>query len=283
MISVLVLTFNEEVNLGACLTSLSWSDDIVVIDSLSTDRTVEIARDMRARVVERRWESEWEQRTASLRVGFKYPWVYNPDADEVTPQSLSDEMRKVVADCCRAEVAYRVRFKHMFMGRWLKHSSLYPTWVVRLFRPERVRFERMVNLRYVIDGPVGTLKQHFEHYPFNKGFNAWIDKHNRYSSQEAQEALKTRQTGAMPWPALISRDPVRRRDALKELSFRLPFRPALRFFYAYVLRFGFLDGLPGLTYCQLMAWYEYMIDLKIKEIERRETRWLGSSSAGSLT
>lgn len=269
MISVLILTLNEEANLPRCLESVRWSDDIVVLDSFSTDRTVEIARAAGARVFQRRFDNERDHRAASLRVGFRHPWVYNPDADEVTPSELRDEMLSVVGDHSRREVAYRVRFKTMFFGRWIKHSSLYPTWVVRLFRPEKLSFERQINLRYVINGPVGKLQNHFEHYTFNKGLNAWFDKHNRYSWQEAEESLKSLGPGQWRVGSLFAADPVVRRRALKELSFRLPCRPLLRFLYMYVLRRGFLDGLSGYHYCRLLAIYEYMIVIKMKEIRRR--------------
>jgi glycosyltransferase involved in cell wall biosynthesis len=270
-VSVLILTLNEEQNLPRCLESVHWSDDVVVLDSLSDDRTVEIARAHGARVVQRRFDNERDHRMFSVRnIQFKHPWVYNPDADEVTPPELRDEILSVVNAPNRAEVAYRVRFKTLFMGRWIKHCSLYPTWVVRLFRPEKISFERATNLRYVIDGPVGRLQNHFHHYTFNKGFDAWIEKHNRYSGHEAAESLKSLRNGGVTWRNLLSGDPVARRSALKELSFRVPCRPSLRFIYMYVLRRGFLDGRAGLTYCRLLAFYEYMIVLKMKEIRRRE-------------
>jgi glycosyltransferase involved in cell wall biosynthesis len=269
-VSVLILTLNEEANLGRCLESVSWSDDIVIFDSYSTDRTLEIARAAGARVFQRRFDHERDHRTASLHLDFKHPWIYNPDADELTPEDLRDEMLRVVADSTRPERAYRVRRKDMFMGRWLKHSSLYPTWLVRLFRPQAVSFERNINLRYVVDGPEGRLAAHLLHYSFNKGLEAWIEKHNRYSTTEATEALASLSGGVVPWADLIGRDAVARRRALKELSFRLPCRPALRFLYMYVLRRGFLDGWPGYTYCRLLAMYEYMILLKAREVQRRD-------------
>jgi glycosyltransferase involved in cell wall biosynthesis len=269
MISVLILTFNEEANLPACLESLRWCDDIVVFDSFSTDRTVEIARAGGARVIQRRFDGEKGQRTAALALPFKYPWVYNPDADEVTPPALRDEMLRVVNDRSRTEVAYRVRFKTRFGGRWIKHSSLYPTWVVRLFKPQHLSFERSINLHYVVDGPEGRLKGHFEHYSFNKGMDAWFEKHNRYSAQEASENLKSLKSGKFKWRELVSGSPIQRRRALKELSFRAPFRPALRFLYMYFGRLGFLDGLEGFTYCRLLSIYEQMIVLKMKEMRRR--------------
>jgi glycosyltransferase involved in cell wall biosynthesis len=270
MISVLILTRDEESNLPRCLRSVAWSDDVVVFDSFSTDRTLEIARAAGARVVQREFDDERCQREAALRVTFKYPWVYNPDADEVTPDDLALEMQRAVADRARPEVAYRMRFKTMFMGRWIKHSSLYPTWVVRLFRPERVRFERTINLRYVVDGAEGKLQGHFEHYSFNNGLNAWFEKHNRYSWHEALENIKALRESRLEWRDGLTFDPVRRRRFLKDLSLRLPFRPTSRFVYMYFLRRGFLDGWAGWTYCRLLAMYEQMIVLKMRELERRE-------------
>jgi glycosyltransferase involved in cell wall biosynthesis len=270
MISVLILTLNEELNLQRCLDSVSWSDDIVVLDSGSTDGTPEIAKRAGARFITRAFDDERSHRTYSLhQIRFKYPWIYNPDADEETPQCLRDEMLRTVSDGARPEVAYRMRFKTMFLGRWLRYSSLYPTWVVRLFRPERISFERSINLRYVIDGPSAQLESHFIHHTFNNGFHAWFEKHNRYSTVEAQEAMRILRSTHMPWRDFISHNAVDRRAALKDLSFRLPLRPVLRFLYMYVVRRGFLDGRPGLTYCTLLAMYEYMIVLKQIEMSRR--------------
>lgn len=269
MISVLILTKNEEEMLPKCLEAVKWSDDIVVFDSFSTDRTVEIARAFGARVYQRAFDNEKEQREASLKVPFKYPWVYNPDADEITPHSLKDEMLQVVTDPSRREVAYRVRFKTLFCGRWLKHSSLYPTWVMRLFQPSKLSFERCINLQYVVDGREGRLQNHFDHYTFQKGIHAWFDKHNRYSWHEAEESLKSLESNAWNWKDLFTKNSVARRRAMKELSFRLPFRPALRFLYMYFWRRGFMDGKSGWTYCRMLSIYEYMIVLKMVELRRR--------------
>jgi len=269
VISVLILTLNEEANIQSCLDAVKWSDDVVVFDSFSTDRTVEIARAAGARVVQRKFDNERDHRAASLEVGFKHPWVFNPDADEVCTAELREEMQRVVADTARQEVAYRCRFKNMFMGKWIRHASLYPTWVVRLFRPEKVKFERMINLRYVMDGPEGLLQSHFEHYSFNNGYGAWFEKHNKYSWHEAQESIKSISAGSMPWGLFFSGVAADRRRALKELSFRVPFRPWARFFYMYILRLGILDGRAGLRYCTLLTVYEYMIVLKIQELRRR--------------
>jgi len=268
-ISVLILTRNEERNLPACLHAVKGSDDIVVLDQGSTDETVRIAHEAGARVICHSAGNEREQRTFSVRnISFRNPWVFNPDADEIATPELWEEMRKTTADPARGEVAYRMRGKMMFMGRWLRYSSLYPTWYTRLFRPDRVSFKRTTNLLTLVDGPVGYLEEHFIHRTFNNGLNAWLEKHNRYSSHEAFESLESLQAASPRLRELVSRDPADRRRAIKELSFRLPFRPTLRFLYMYVFRRGFLDGRAGLHYCRLLAIYEYMIVLKIQEIRR---------------
>ena len=271
MISVLILTLNEEQNLPRCLESLKWCDDIVVLDSFSKDRTAEIARAAGARVVQRKFDN-WatHQNWALANLSFKNPWVYYSDADEVMPQELHEELLAVARIANNPQVAYRLRYKNYFMGRWIKHSSLYPTWILRFFRPERVRWDRVVNPVPIVDGSEGKLQHHFEHLSFNKGLNAWFDKHNKYSWQEAEESLKSLAEGGFKLADLWCREPATRRRALKELSFRLPFRPLLRFSYMYFVRLGFLDGMPGYHYCRMLAIYEYMIVIKMREIRRRE-------------
>jgi len=283
-ISVLILTLNEELNLPVCLESISWSDDIVVFDSFSSDRTVEIAKAAGARVVQRKFDN-WSahQNWAVENIEFKYPWVYYSDADEVMSTELRDEIIKVTSEKDRPEVAYRVRFKNMFMDRWIKRSSLYPTWVLRLFRPECVQWERLVNPIPIINGKEGKLQSHFEHYTFNKGMTDWIHKHNLYSQKEASELIKT-MNRCIDWKGFLSRDPAVRRKCLKQFAYKMPFRPFLVFCYLYIIRRGFLDGFPGLTYCRLRSMYEYMIDLKVRELRKHESelpvRSCGEPSTG---
>jgi len=270
-VSVLILTLDEEANLPACLASVGWSDDIVVLDSFSRDRTVEIAKSFGARVYQRHFDSEPVQRRYGLQeISYKHRLVYLPDADEITPPALRDEILSVARAPGRTEVAFHVRSRTMFMGRWLRWSGLYPTWFVRLVEPQRVRFEREINLRTVADGPEGKLAGHLLHYTFNKGLNAWYDKHNRYSWHEARETLRSLEKERIDWVSALIGTGAKRRRALKTLSFRLPCRPLLRFLYMYVLRGGFLDGRAGFVYCRLLMTYETMIVTKMIEIRRRE-------------
>lgn len=269
-VSVLIMTLNEEKNLPACLKSVAWCDDIVVLDSFSTDRTVEIARAAGARVYQRAWDNERSQRMYGLReIPFAHAWVYTPDADEITPDDLRDEILAVAADPDRPEALFQARYKNIFMGRWIRRSSLYPTWITRLVRPDRMRFERDVHLRVVGEGGTGRLNSHLLHYSFNKGLSNWYDKHNKYADVEAEIATRRLEIERAGIDKLFSRDQRARRDAIKSLVASLPFRPTLRFLYMYVLRGGFLDGWPGYTYCRLIATYELMIVVKTAEARRR--------------
>ena len=268
-VSILILTLNEELNLPDCLESVSWSDDVVVFDSFSTDRTVEIARATGARVVQRRFDN-WSahQNWAVENIEFKYPWVYYTDADERLPPDLAHEICAVVRKPDTTEVAYRLRFKNYLFGKWIRHSCLYPTWVLRLFRPSEIHWERLVNPVPVVNGSVGQLQCHFEHHSFNKGMQEWFSKHNKYSTDEAIELIRTNQH-PIDWKGLLSGDAAKRRKALKHLAYQMPCRPSLLFIYTYFFKMGFLDGMPGLTYCILRAIYEFMIDLKVRELRRR--------------
>jgi hypothetical protein len=269
MISCLILTKNEEENLPLCLEGLSWCDDIVVLDSGSTDATVSIAEAAGARVFHRDWDTERGQRAHSLTLPFKYPWVYNPDADEETPDDLRDELLRVVDDPNAKHVAYRVRFKVMFLNQWIRRSSLYPTWVLRLFRPECLSFQRDINLAYQVNGSTGRLQSHFLHHTFRKGLHHWYAKHNDYSSVEAREALKLLENASVDVPGLVSKDAIRRRRAWKELSLRMPGRSVAALFYMLFVRGGVLDGPVGWAYCGMRASYELMIELKIQELLRQ--------------
>jgi glycosyltransferase involved in cell wall biosynthesis len=268
-ISVLILTLNEEINLDACIDTLSWSDDIVVLDSLSTDRTQTIATERGARVVTRPFDN-WSahQNWAVNNIEFRHPWVLYLDADERCPDDLRAEITtRATQDA--AESAFRIRRKDFFMGRWLKHAQLYPSWFVRLFRPNKIRYERLVNPVAMVEGPTGELNSHIVHYPFSHGVSHWIARHNRYSDMEAIEALKVVSNATFSG-ALLSSDPTQRRRALKDLFFRMPARPLIKFSYYYLWRRGFLDGRAGFTYASLQAFYEYMISCKSAELKRRE-------------
>ncbi len=264
MVSILILTKNEESNIERCINSVSWSDDIVVFDSFSDDRTVELAEKLGARVVQRKFDN-WSahQNWGVENIRFKHPWIYYTDADETCDETLRGELL-ALEEKGDGFSAFQVRRKDFFMGRWLKRSQIYPTWITRVFRPDKIRYERLVNPVAVVDGETGALEGHIIHYPFSHGVGHWFDRHNKYSDMEAMDLIGE-VSEEFRFAELFSRDAVIKRRALKTLAYRMPGRPLLMFGYLYFFRLGLLDGLPGFRYSVMRSMYEYMIDLKVAE------------------
>ena len=269
MVSILILTLNEEANLAACMESVAWSDDVVILDSYSSDGTLQIARAAKARVVQRRFDN-WSahQNWAVREVDFRFPWVLYLDADERCDDQLKGELQDESLHQ-RGPAAYQVRRKDFFMGRWLRRAQIYPTWLTRVFRPGKIRYQRLVNPVAVVDGGVGQLRGHLIHYPFSHGIGHWLDRHNRYSQFEAQDLLaEIRSPNDLA--GLLARDATRRRKAIKRLAYGTPGRPLLVLFYLLVIRRGLLEGCPGISYACLRSMYQYIIDLKVVELRRKQ-------------
>jgi glycosyltransferase involved in cell wall biosynthesis len=269
VISVLVLTKNEEQDLPGCLASVSWSDDVQVLDSMSADRTVEIAREYGAQVTQRafdNWAAHQNWALANLR--FRHPWFFYIDADERVTPALRESMLAAVR-MPGEMVAFRVERRDFLMGTWLRHVQV-SAFYMRLFRPEKMRYERLVNPVSLPDGPVGTVSGYLDHFPFSKGISQWITRHNSYSTLEAQQILANRRgvPEASVMAALFEKDFHRRRYHQKEIFYRLPGRPFAKFLLLYFVKLGFLDGHAGLTYSVLQSIYEYFIVLKTREQAR---------------
>ena len=267
-VSVLILAHNEEKNLPGCLGAVQWCADVVVIDDFSTDRTVEVARSFGARVVHRAFDDFASQRNFALdNLTFRHEWVLHLDADEVVTPELRGEIETTLPGSTYD--AFRVPSKLIFEGKWLKHAATYPTYQVRLGRKPALRFIQVGHgQREQLDPErIGTLREPYLHFPFSKGLEEWFEKHDRYSTEDAKEALARRKSERIPLRQLFSGDVTQRRRALKDLSVWLPMRPTLRFLYLLVLRRGFLDGWPGFVYCRLMAAYERMIVQKMRKFE----------------
>jgi glycosyltransferase involved in cell wall biosynthesis len=286
MISVLILTKNEEQELPGCLRSVWWSDDIHVLDSLSDDRTVEIARAAGAKVTQRcfdNWASH--QNWGLVNIAFRHPWVVYVDADERVTPELAASIQRAVRDP-RDRAAFRIRRRDFWGQRWLKHVQA-SSYYLRLFRPDKMHYERLVNPVSVPDGPVGEVTGYLDHYPFSKGMTHWLNRHNSYSSLEAEQILKNR-SAARAFSlrqAFFAKDLNQRRFHQKELFYRLPARPLLKFLMLYIGKRGFLDGGPGLSYAMLQSFYEYMIVLKTKELtsERARSVAIGKSASNPST
>ncbi len=269
MISVLILTRNEQLDLPGCLASVSWADDVHVFDSYSTDTTPQIARAAGAHLHQRVFDDYASHRNASLRLPFAYPWVLILDADERPTRALSAEMQGVVLQASPDVSAFRVRRRDFLGKTWLQHAQISPVYL-RLVRPERAHYMRSVNEVLEVDGMLADLQEPLDHYPFSKGLAHWIDRHNTYSTMEAGIIAHQQGLQRPSWSKAL-RDPDfhTRRLHQKAIFYRLPARPLLKWLYMVLWKRGFLDGRAGLTYATLQSIYEYFIVLKTREIERR--------------
>jgi hypothetical protein len=265
-LAVVILTKNEAVDIDACIESCQFADEVIVFDSYSTDSTVSIASTRGATVYQRQFTNYADQRNAAISAASHFTWVLMVDADERVPASLAMEIRERIRRSADQTTMFSMRRKDYLQGCWLRRSSGYPTWFGRLFRPSEVNFARDINETAETAGNTEFLTQHLDHFPFSKGIAYWIERHNTYSSLEAGRLLEERERG-FDWRCNV-RDPAQRRRWMKQLFYRLPFRPTLAFLGLYVGRSGFLDGRPGLQYCRLRAMYEYMIQLKMDERKR---------------
>jgi len=267
-LSVLIPTKNEERNVAMCIESVSWAGEVYVFDSMSSDRTVEIAVSLGAKVKQRSFDNFADHKNWALdNLPFKFDWLLILDADERVTEDLYEEISGVLkAD----DVAgYYIPRKNVFMGRWIRHGGWYPDYQLRLFRKGQAKYEkRIVHEHMVVNGPVGYLEKPMLHYDF-KGLERYFDRHNTYSSMEAVEAfriLKAKGASDHIEKGLKNIGPERRRY-IKEFSYRfVPCRSLVKFFWMFVLKLGFLDGRIGFRYCLLHTFYEYQVSLKIEEL-----------------
>jgi len=272
MVSILILTKNEEQDLPGCLQTVAWSDDVHVLDSYSTDQTVEIAQAAGAIVTQRHFDN-WaaHQNWALANIQFRYPWVLYIDADErVTPELASSIFHGVRNP--EDIVAFRIQRRDFWEDAWLKHVQA-SAFYMRLFRPGKMRYERLVNPVSIADGPLGELSGYLDHYPFSKGVTHWLQRHNSYSTFETEQIAKNRKTnrGFRVSAAFFAKDFSERRFHQKELFYRMPARPLIKFLALYIGKRGFLDGSAGFRYAVLQSFYEYMIALKTQELSKKTT------------
>ena len=283
-VSIFIQTLDEEDNLPGLFDSLEGFDDVVVLDSLSKDRTKEISLARGARWFERPYDGRGpHQNWAMEHIDVKHRGVFYLDADERMTPELRAEIEAIAGAWDRGEmsrekaspVAYWCGRKNYFRGRWLKHA-MPPGHIMRFFQPPCIRFARLANPVPTVDGAVGYLREHFIHYNFSKGLNEWIARHNKYSTYEAKETIRALNEQPLRLANLFSGDSMTRRLELKNLSFRVPFRPTLKFLYMYLFKLGVLDGRAGYTYCRLQQMYEWQIVIKVQEMQRQARGLAGS-------
>jgi len=276
-LTVLVPVRNEELDLQDALESVKWADEIYVVDSQSTDRTVEIAHHYTDKVVQFHYQGGWPKKKnwALDNLPFKNEWVLILDADERVPPELRDEIATVImtdeAD------GYWLDRDFVFLGRHLR--CMRPNWVMRLFKHRLGRYENLqtkdvrdtwdneMHEHVIIQGRTGHLKHPLVHEDY-KPLRAWVDRHNAYSDWEAKvyENFRAEPIG-FNLRSLMQMDPAWRKRVLKRLAVRLPFKPLLRFLYMYFFRLGILDGRQGFIYAVFLAYYEFLIGVKQWEMQ----------------
>jgi glycosyltransferase involved in cell wall biosynthesis len=275
-VSILIPIKNEAANLPRCLDSVAWADEIVVVDSQSTDGSAEIARARGAQVVQFFFNGAWPKKKnwALDNIRFRNDWTFILDADEVLHADAVEEFDNAVVNA-RDIVGYWINRRFMFMGRWLRHAY-YPNWNLRLFRHALGRYEKLteaatgsgdneVHEHVIVRGRTGRLQTELDHYAF-PSIDVFVEKHNRYSNWEARVAADAVTGGE---GQNISHKTVGRRRRLKRLMLRMPFRPLLRFLYVYVWQKGFLDGVEGYYFARLHGFYEFLSVAKTRELQKQ--------------
>jgi glycosyltransferase involved in cell wall biosynthesis len=267
-LAVVILTYNEERNLPHALESVChWASEVFVVDSYSTDRTLDIAKEFSVGVFQNEWENFAVQRNWALdNLPISADWVFFLDADEVA----TSPFRKALNECLRSAdsqiAAIRVRQRFIFLGRELKYVHSAPP-LVRVVQPEKVKWHCVGMREFAeVDGKMATLSTLLDHQD-RRGLTAWIDKHNTYASMEAEELLTRSQSGARE---NRSNERGVRYWLLQSVWPRLPLfiRPFINFFYVYLLQFGFLDGWQGFVYSFMHElWYRMLIDAKYMELK----------------
>lgn len=278
-VSVMVFTLDEELNLPSCLASLDWCDDVIVVDSFSTDETETIARRSGARFYQHSFEGFGSQRNWALdEIPIRHSWVLILDADERVPPELAAELRSIAANASDEVGAYQIRRRFHMWGSWLRHSSLYPTWVVRFIRVGRVRYvNRGHSETQELTGELRSAR-HDLIDDNRKGLSEWFERQNRYARKEAAYELAGR---GGPLSAELRRaflgQGLERRSGIKHLAARMPMRALVYFLYAYLWRGGFRDGRNGLVFCTMKSVYQQLIQIHLYDLERAQAAGMGTS------
>jgi glycosyltransferase involved in cell wall biosynthesis len=257
-VTVIVLTRDEEPNIRRCLASVTWANQTVVVDSGSTDHTVQIARSLGAEVLEQPWLGFSAQREFALRhPSIRHDWVYFVDADEwVSPKLAVEVERRLKAPSCSG---FSHRYRLVFQGTWIRHCGWYRgSWIVRLVDRRSATFDgNRLGERVCLDGTVQRLVNDIVDQDL-KGLAAWLQKHVRYAELEAQRRSYAPRRAAQLRRLTSSHDtrPLIR-ALMKDIIFpSVPIKPVALFMYMYFVRLGLLDGLAGLRFCFYHAWYE---------------------------
>ncbi len=280
-ISAIVLTYNEEKNLERCLNSIyKWVDEIILVDSYSTDRTLEIARKYTDKIYQNKYEGHPQQWLWTLRhVETKNEWIFAIDADFIVTDELWKEISRKL-DSLSGEVSgFYIRHKQIFKGRPILHGGLYPSYWLRIFRKDKVKVDEneLVDVHFYVNGRTEKLEfDVIEHNLKDSSIFFWIEKQNKFARKHAIEEINRRKglSGNIIKPNFYG-SPDQRKLFLKNLYYKLPLfiRPFLYFFYRYIIKLGFLDGKEGFIYHFTQGFlYRMLVDINIDEILHQDKK-----------
>ena len=272
MVSIIILTKNEEIDIEQCLLSVQWSDDVIILDSGSTDKTIEIATRLGAKIFYNGFTSFGQQRNFALdQIAIQYDWILFLDADEIVTEPLRKQLLLAIKIADNNVAGFYCCWKMMLEGKWLRYCDNFPKWQFRLMRKGRARFTDFGHGQKEdkVQGTIEYLKEPYLHFGFSKGWSQWINRHNRYSTEEAFSRLNNRP----PFKNIFTKHGSIRNPALKSWLSRLPGWPVLRFFQAYLISLGFLEGTAGFIYCANMSYYEFLIQIKMRELKKGKSKY----------
>lgn len=266
MLSLIILTYNEEQNLPHCLESVKpLEPELIVVDSGSTDRTVEIAKSYGARVLHHAFVNQSTQFNWALEnANPRHEWVMRLDADERLTPELAEEIREKLPSMPAGVCGIEIRRRMYFGGKWIRHGGIYPLWLLRIWRRSQAHCETRNMDEHMVLRSGSTVRLRHDFIDDNrKGVSYWVDKHNSYADREAKDLLA-------PAPpeqgARLTAQAARTRWLKERVYGRVPLflRALLYWVYRYFLRLGFLDGKEGMMYHFLQGfWYRFLVDTKI--------------------
>lgn len=277
-IEVIILTYNEELNIEDCLKSVyGWVEDIFIVDSFSTDRTLEIARKYTDKIYQHPFENHAKQFNWALNnLPIKTDWIMRLDADERVTPELKEELMEKLDKFSNDITGLYVKRRVLFMGRWIKHGGYYPTWLLRIWRNGKGYCEeRWMDEHIKLNDGKALFLENDIIDDNKKELHWWINKHNSYATREAIDLLNLKYNflnlDTLKGELTGSQEKKKRWIKEKVYARMLLFiRPFLYFLYRYFFKLGFLDGKEGLIFHFLQGfWYRFLVDAKIYEIEKK--------------
>ncbi len=245
-ITAIIPTYNEEHNIKEAIKSVQWADEILIVDSFSTDNTVSLAKELGARVIQREYEHSASQKNWAIPQA-TYEWIFLLDADERVDKALQQEITSILKQENIEEVAYWIKRRNFFMGSEIKYSGWQGDKVIRLFKRDECKYEnKSVHAEIICNGKVGMLKSKLIHYTFKDIFH-YLEKWDRYTTMSAKDRAERGET-----PNL----------------YHFLVKPAFRFFQDYFLKLGILDGLTGYILCTLSSMSVFMRYLKVRQFNQ---------------